>query len=130
MIELARKLIPLSQNGIFLDDMSNLVEKMHGNRFNHSLAWLRHPTKRQPIPIFELITLNWKAECFARLFGRWNAELEKFGIVTIKSISIDWYTGYWKVQFKIFIFNFCTNSVHTTQFTLIVLIVFVTLGNQ
>ena len=93
MIEFAREYIPVSTNGMYIDDMSNLVQRIHGNRVNHSLAWAQHPARCQPIPLFELMTLNWKSECFQRLFSRWNSELEKYSPVSIKSITVDWYLG-------------------------------------
>ena len=108
VIEFAREYIPKSKNGIYVDDMSNLAQPIYGNRINHSLGWLRHPAKRQPIPLFELMTINWKSECFERLFSRWNSELEKHAPITIKSITVDWYSGFWKasIVFLFFVFQY------------------------
>ena len=97
VVALSRKLIPLSQDGIFLDDLSNVVRKIKGKRVNHSIGWLRHPSQCQPLPVFEILSCNWKSDVFQLYFERWNQQLERDGPVHIVAVSCDWYTGFHRV---------------------------------
>ena len=97
----ARKLTHSSKDGLFLDDLSEVVLRIQGKRVLNSICWVRNPGGGQPLPIFEVLTCNWKSDCFRRYFDRFNGTLESNGSVFMQAITVDWYRGFWKVWLQL-----------------------------
>ena len=80
----------LVSEGIFIDDMSNLVQNIWGRKLCHSIAFVRHPAGRLGLMIFEFITGDWRQPTFETLFSEWWLFVTRRHHVKVPAFCTDW----------------------------------------
>ena len=76
--------------GIFVDDMSNLVQNIWGRKLCHSIAFVKHAAGRMGLMIFEFITGDWRQPTFETLFNEWWLFVTRRHHVKVPAFCTDW----------------------------------------
>eukprot|EP01083_Nonionella_stella_P052177 138530_1 len=78
------------EEGVYLDDMSHVVHKYHRQNLCHSIGFVRHPAKRLPLTVFELISCDWGGTTFKQQFNNWWIFANERYKLDIPSFNVDW----------------------------------------
>ena len=78
------------EDGICIDDMSNLTKRVLGQRLCHCIAFVRSPAGRMPLTVFEFITASWKSRIYQLMLTAFMLFAERKKPLQIKCLNMDW----------------------------------------
>eukprot|EP01084_Bolivina_argentea_P191657 329214_1 len=77
-------------DGIFIEDMANLITNIWGRKLCHTIAFVRNTSGRLPLTIFEFISGDWTQCGFEFLLYKWWSFVRRCYDVKITAFCTDW----------------------------------------